>query len=172
METPKQQETRGRHRISWRGIFAAAATAGAWTFIFSGGSPWSSAGTMNAIMGRDIPADHARFFFILAGHFAVALLYAALIGSVVYRFRVIAALGVGLAVGAVLYVCNYLVFHAIGGTMQSAEGRAIITHVVYAVFATLVYKAAGVPRPRATEPGEDVTPSAPNGPRTIDAPEG
>lgn len=127
---------------------------------------------MNAIMGRDIPADHARFFMLLIGHFAVALLYAALIGSVVYRFRVAAALGAGIVVGAVLYVGNYLVFHAIGGTMQSAEGRTIITHAVFAIFATLVYKAAGVPRPRATRPGEDVTPSAPDGPRTIDSPEG
>lgn len=172
METPKQQEARGRHRISWRGILAAAAVAGTWTFIFSGGSPWSSAGTMNAIMGRDVPADHARFFMLLIGHFAVALLYAILLGSVVYRFRLVAALGAGIGVGAVLYACNYLVFHAIGGTMQSGEGRAILTHAVFAIFATLIYKGAGVPRPRATHPGEDVTPSAPDGPRTIDSPEG
>lgn len=172
METPRQQEARGRHRISWRGIFAAAATAGAWTFIFSGGSPWSSAGTMNAVMGRDVPVDHARFFVLLVEHFAVALLYAAVLGAVVYRFRVIAALGAGLAVGAALYLGNLMVFRAIGGVMQTGEGRAIVTHAVFAVFATLVYKAAGVPRPRATRPGEDVTPSAPDGPRTIDSPEG
>src|SRR5688572_3938623 len=165
METPRQQEARARQRISLRGILAAAATAGAWTFIFSGGAPWSSAGTMNAIMGRDMPLP---FLTLLLGHFAVALLYAAILGVAVYRFRLLPALLAGLACGAVLYGANLLIFRILGGQMQTAEPRAFLTHLVFCLFATLVYKAAGVPRPLPTHPGENVEPSAPSGPRPAD----
>jgi len=123
---------------------------------------------MNAIMGRDIQTSFAA---LLLGHFAVALLYAVLLGTVVYRFRLLPALGIGLAVGAVLYFCNFAIFNALGGVMQTGEARAVTTHAVFMLFATLVYKAAGVPRPRATKLGEDVAPSAPADPQPLDASE-
>ncbi|MDQ3624092.1 MAG: hypothetical protein M3463_16670 [Verrucomicrobiota bacterium] len=144
MESRKLQEQRSRQRVSPRGILAAGLTAGALNFIMSGGGPWSTAGTMNAIMGRDVSMN---LFALAAVHFAVAFVYATLIGFAIYRFRLVPALLIGVAVGIVLYGVNFVVFRGLSGQMHSPESRAFLTHIVFSLLAAGVYKGASVPRP-------------------------
>jgi hypothetical protein len=144
METPEHQEARGRQRVSLRGIAAAAFTAGLFTFFLSGGSPWSTAGTMNAIMGRDV---RLGIFTIALSHFAVAFVYATVIAAVIYRLRVLSGIAVGVAVSLGLYLINYALFRGVNSNMQSPEFRALLVHVVFGLIASGVYKGASVPKP-------------------------
>lgn len=144
METPTHQEWRARQRLNTKAIWQTALFVGGILFIMSGGSPWSTAGTMNAAMGRDLPLS---FFALLLIHMAIAYVYVFVIASVVYRLQVLMALFAGLGVGAILYLVNFASFHGLSIHMQSPEFRAILVHIVFALFASLVYKAASVPQP-------------------------
>ncbi len=99
---------------------------------------------MNAIMGRDLPIGFAALLIL---HFALSFVYTAIIALVIYRLRTGAAIpaGVGAALG--LYALNYASFYGLGVQMQSPEFRAIFVHVTFGLFASVVYKAASVPRP-------------------------
>jgi hypothetical protein len=154
METPEEQEKRGRQRISVRGIVAAALSAGFFTYLMSGGSPWSTAGTMNAIMGRDVQLG---FFTIALAHFTVALIYSAVIAAAIYRLRVLSGICVGIAVSLGLYAVNYVLFRGTNSTMPSPEFRALLVHIVFGLLASGVYKGASVPKP-LREVGESPRP--------------
>jgi hypothetical protein len=144
METPSHQEWRSRQHVSWRAIAGTTLIVGAILFLMSGGSPWSTAGTMNAIMGRDIPAGMVTLLFF---HLLIAFLYAAVIAHVIYRLRLIAALFAGLATGLALYAVNAAIFHSLPLQMQSPEGRALFVHISFSLLAAAGYKAMSVPRP-------------------------
>lgn len=144
MESRAHQEWRSRQQFSWRAAWNTALCVGGITFIISGGSPWSTAGTMNAIVGRDVPWS---FPAILFGHFVVSFAYAVCIGLAIYRLRVFAALFVGTAVALLLSVVSREVFSTLGWVMQSPEIRAVLTHLVFGLFASAVYKGASVPPP-------------------------
>jgi hypothetical protein len=110
----------------------------------SGGSPWSTAGTMNAAMGRDLPLG---FFTLLTLHFIISYIYTVAVAHVVYRLGILSGLLGGLATGAVLYGFNYAVFHGLATQMQSPEMRVILVHFTFSLFAAAIYKGASVPRP-------------------------
>lgn len=151
MESRKHQESRSRQAVSLRGILAAGFTAGALNFIMSGGGPWSTAGTMNAIMGRDVSMN---IFALAAAHFAVALAYATVIAFAIYRFRVVPALLIAVGVGLLLYGVNFVVFRGLGGQMHSPESRALLTHIIFSLFAAGVYKGASIPKPLRGDDGD------------------
>ena len=144
METPEHQEYRARQRVSWGAIIKTTGIAGLVLFIMSGGGPWSTAGTMNAIMGRDISLP---IVVLALGHFAVALLYVFVMAQVIYRFRVIP--GILACVGVVLglYALNFAIFKGLGVAQQSPEMRTFFVHVSFGLFASAIYKALAVPKP-------------------------
>ena len=144
VETVQHQEWRARQHISIAAILKAGLGTGLLFFVVSGGSPWSTAGTMNAIMGRDIPLS---FPMLALGHLALSLVYMVVIASAIYRLRTPVAVFVGLAVTMVLYGLNFAIFHLLGGTMQSPEFRVFLVHFMFGLFASLLYKALSVPRP-------------------------
>ena len=113
----------------------------------SGGSPWSTAGTMNAIMGRDVPWN---FFVLLIGHFVTSFLYATVLAFAVYRVQWVLAVFVGAGVGVALNFLSHEVFSTLGWVMQSPEVRALFTHVTFGMFGAAVYKGASVPPPLET----------------------
>lgn len=127
-----------------RAVFTTALFVGGLTFVMSGGSPWSTAGTMNAIVGRDVPWNFAILFI---GHFVASFIYAFIIALAVYRLRLIAALIVGVGVGMVLSVISREIFTQFGWVMQSPETRAFMTHTAFGLYAVAVYKGASVPPP-------------------------
>jgi hypothetical protein len=144
MESSAHQEWRARQKVSWRAIIQTALCAGGVLFIMSGGSPWSTAGTMNAIMGRDLPLG---FFTLLVLHLVMSFIYAAVIAHAIYRLRMVMALATGVAVGVLLYGVNYAVFHGLALQMQSPEMRAFLVHVAFGLVASAIYKGASVPPP-------------------------
>ena len=144
METTQHQEWRARQRISIPAIVKAGLGTGLIFFLMSGGSPWSTAGTMNAIMGRDVVMSWP---LLVVAHFAVALLYTAVIAAGIFRFKTPLAVPIGIGITLVLYGVNFAIFRGLGGTMQSPEFRAFFVHLVFGLFASLLYKAISVPKP-------------------------
>src|SRR5688572_27517766 len=144
METTQHQEWRSRQRIDVGAVLKTAVAAGAIFFLLSGGSPWSTAGTMNAIMGRDLPFG---MFTLVGLHFLLAVVYTFIIAAGIYRFRTPMAVPLGVLVGIVLYGVNYVVYSASGITQKSPEFRPIMVHLMFALFASLIYKAMSVPKP-------------------------
>lgn len=121
--------------------------AGFVLFIMSGGGPWSTAGTMNAVMGRDVRMGLGG---LIVAHFALALIYTGVIGSLVYRLRLWGAIAVGAAAGIGLYFVNMVIFRALQTGQQSPELRPILVHIVFGVLSAALYKAFSVPRPIRT----------------------
>jgi hypothetical protein len=144
MESSTHQEWRARQKVNWRAIVQATLGAGGVLFIMSGGSPWSTAGTMNAIMGRDLPLG---FFPLLFLHLVTSFIYVAVIAHVIYRLRVFPGIMAGLATAMALYALNYAVFYALPIQMQSPEQRAFFVHFTFGLLASGIYKGASVPRP-------------------------
>src|ERR1700712_5593068 len=101
METAKHQELRARGQVSLPAVVKTALLTGFVFFIMSGGAPWTTAGTMNVVMGRDIPMP---LQWLIVWHFAAAFFYVYVIAHVIYRFRVLTGIAVGIVVTMGLYV--------------------------------------------------------------------
>jgi hypothetical protein len=144
METPDHQEWRSRQQIHWPAVAKASLIAGAVVFFFSGGSPWSTAGTMNAIMGRDLPIAMLLLFVL---HFLFAFVYGGIIAAIIYRLRLVLSLMAGLGTGLALYAVNFAIFHFLTIQMQSPEARAFYVHVTFGLLVSAAYKALSVPKP-------------------------
>ena len=144
METTQHQEWRSWQRIDVAAVLKAAIAAGLIFFFLSGGSPWSTAGTMNAIMGRDLPFG---MFALVALHFLLAVVYTFIMAAAIYRFRTPMAVPLGVLVGIGLYAVNFVVYSASGLHQKSPEFRPIMVHLMFALFASLIYKAMSVPKP-------------------------
>jgi hypothetical protein len=144
MESPQHQEWRARQRVRGMAIVKAGVFAGAVLFLMSGGGPWSTAGTMNVIMGRDVPLN---YFLLALGHFAVSLIYVFVLAQVIYRFRLLPAIGVGVLVAIGLYAVNFAIFRGLGVPQHSPESKTFFVHLVFGAIASALYKAFSVPRP-------------------------
>lgn len=129
-------------------ILKTTLLAGVIFFIMSGGGPWSTAGTMNAIMGRDISLP---LQWLLLWHFAVAFSYIWIIAQVIYKLPLLPAIGVGLGMAIGLYLLNTAVFYGLGFTQQSPEGRTFLLHLIFGLIASALYKAFAVPRPLSSD---------------------
>ncbi len=143
MDSFEEQELRARQALSPSAVLKTGFGVGLIFFIMSGGSPWTTAGTMNMIMGRDF---RIGFFGLLIGHFAVAMLYTWIIGSIIYRLPTPAAVAIGVLVGVALYLANLVIFWSLRGSMQSPEFVTFFVHVTFSLFASLLYKAFSVPK--------------------------
>src|SRR4051812_2623984 len=143
METIEQQEWRSRQKLDLTAVFKTAFACGLIFFIMSGGSPFSTAGTMNAVMGRELPLPFPGLLF---GHFAMSLLYSFIIGVCIYRFPGSVGVPLGVAVGFGLYLVNTLIFQTIGIEMPNREFVTFFVHIVFSLFASLLYKAFSIPK--------------------------
>jgi hypothetical protein len=144
METAEHQEWRARQQFSPGAAFKAAFGAGLIFYYMSGGSPWSTAGTMNMIMGRDIPVSLVIIFF---AHFAVSFIYTYLIGYAIYRLPTAFAVPAGVLIGVGLFCANELIYRSAGLTQHSPEYVTFFVHVMFSLFVSLMYKAMSVPPP-------------------------
>jgi hypothetical protein len=143
MDTFEQQELRARQALSPSAVVKTGFAVGAIFFVMSGGSPWTTAGTMNMIMGRDFDLG---FWSLLFGHFALAFLYTWIIGSIIYRLKTPAAVAVAVLIGLGLYAVNAVAFFALGGKMHTPGNFVpFFVHVTFSLFAGLLYKAFSVP---------------------------
>ena len=149
MESIEHQEMRARRAVNLSAALKVGAGVGAFLFLFSGGTPWTGGGTMNAVLGRPMPWP---WFAILAAHFVLCLVYMVILANVVYRFKLIAAIGTGILTSLILFAINWGIFAMTMGYSQDiANGRALVAHVVFGLFGTVIYKAIAVPRPLADD---------------------
>jgi hypothetical protein len=143
MESPEHQEWRARQHVNWPAIFKCGLGVGLFLFIFSGGTPWTSGGIITGVMGRALPWPWP---LIVVAHFGLCLGYMAVIAHIIYRFKVLKAIIVGLVTAMGLYAINYILLT--GWSDHRDDGRALAAHIVFGLFASVVYKAISVPRPR------------------------
>ena len=133
----------------WAGLSAGL------IFVFlSRGIPWSSSGFGTSAMGRELPIREVPtvFFINTAVHFALSIIYAFVIGRLVYRFDIMPAVAVGAIIGLFLYGLNYLVF-VLGLHLQGpGEFPVAATHFFFGLVVAGAYKAFSVPRTRAARP--------------------
>lgn len=143
MDTFEQQELRARQALSPSAVFKTGFAVGAIFFVMSGGSPWTTAGTMNMIMGRDFDLG---FWTLLIGHMALAFLYTWIIGGIIYRLKTPAAVAVAVLVGIALYGANAVAYFALQGKTHSlGEFVPCFVHITFSLFAGLLYKAFSIP---------------------------
>jgi hypothetical protein len=136
---------RARQAVNMQAAFKVGAGLGAFLFLFAGGTPWTSGGTMNAVLGRPMPWP---WYAIFAVHFALCIVYMVVLANVVYRFKLIAAIGAGIFTSLVLYAFYWVVFAmTMGYNHDIANGRALVAHVMFGLLGTAIYKAVSVPRP-------------------------
>jgi hypothetical protein len=145
MESMEHQEARARRAVDVSAALKAGAGLGAFLFIFAGGTPWTSGGTMNAVLGRPMPWP---WLVIAVVHFALCIAYMFVLAIVVCRYKLIAAIGAGILTALVLFVVNWGVFAmTMGFGNDIANGRALVAHIVFGLFGAVIYKAVAVPRP-------------------------
>jgi hypothetical protein len=136
-----RQELKARQQLSWPAVAKAAIAAGAVFFFLSGGTPWSTAGTMDGVMGRLLPWGLVA---LLITHFILAFLYSAFIGWVIYRFKTFFAIPLGTLMGLPLYAVNWAVFSTLAS--KGEETRCFLVHILFALFVSILYKALSIPK--------------------------
>jgi hypothetical protein len=152
MESIEHQEWRARQEVSVAAIFKAGTAVGAALFIFSGGTPWSTAGTANAVMGRMLGLPYV---WMLVVHMALAWIYMGILAMAIYRLHVLPAIAAGVGVSLGLYIANWLLVSPFvpGGSVE--EMRVLLVHVVFGIFGSVTYKALAVPKPNDDERHKD-----------------
>jgi hypothetical protein len=145
MESIEHQEWRARRAVNLSAALKVGAGLAVLLFVFAGGTPWTSGGTMNAVLGRPMPWP---WLAVAATHFVLCVAYMFVIANVVYRFKLIAAIGAGLLTALALFAVNWGVFGMMMGfNSDIANGRALVAHLIFGLFGTVIYKAVAVPRP-------------------------
>lgn len=144
METFEQQEQRAREHMSAMAVVKAALIAGLFTFLVPGGGPWMSYDTSIAVMGRVLTDSP-----ILAGLWqaAFALAYGWVIAAVIYSMSLMGGIAVGALMSVPLYVVNSFIMKA-GFGMESNEVHVGISHFMFCLIFSCVYRAVAVPAPR------------------------
>jgi hypothetical protein len=133
-------------------MFVCALIVGAIVLVFPAG-PWMSHEAFITAMSRILSKS---LMVNIMFHFTFAVVYGAIIAAVIYRFRVVGALCLGVLTGAGLYGANYVLF-ALALGYSSNELHVCIEHIVFGLFFAAAYKGASVPRPRWKATGRPVT---------------
>jgi predicted anti-sigma-YlaC factor YlaD len=153
MESTEHQEWRARQEINVPAALKTALGMGIFFFVMTGGGPWTTDGSLNAAMGREIKMS---FWPMALTHFGLAFAYTFAIAWATYRFTLLPAIAAGIATGMVLYAINFGMFKTTGMELTGREFVTFFTHFVYSLFATMLYKALSVPRP-LTDDGPNAT---------------
>lgn len=144
METPEHQDWRARQTINYGAALKVGLGMGLFLFIFSGGTPWTGAGTANAAMGRVLPWPWPAIALL---HFSMTICYMLVIAKLVYRFRLLPALLVGVMTAGGLYLVNLAFFATTGLASDLSNGRSVVAHVILGLLGSAAYKGISVPPP-------------------------
>lgn len=147
-----------RPRPDWRAAVVAGLVAGAvlmvldmaWSVFVTGDSPWSSSYRVAAIvMGRDVLQATAEFDSLIVGvalvtHYALGVVFALLLATLVAGFHYDRSPGMTELIGALFGAFIYLVnFHGLAQFFPwFAEWRswaALIAHLVFGMTAATLY---------------------------------
>ena len=145
---PERQEAIAKRAFDWKAGLYAGLISGAFFLFLSRGMPYISPGIPNLAMGRPVGVEfEGGILFTITVQMAMSILYALVIGAVVFRFNPLPAVFVGGLVGLVLYGLNYLVFRILVGDLYGDEAGVLLVHIVYGLLAAALYKALSVKAP-------------------------
>lgn len=139
MNTFEQQDARARQSVNWTAALKVGLGMGLYLFIFSGGTPWTGAGTANGVLGR---AYEWPWLATAVVHFALCLIYLNIVALVVYRLNIWIAVFGGAATTAALYGVTYPLL----ATHNAGDTRALFSHLILGLFGAALYKAISVPK--------------------------
>ena len=80
---------------------------GLYLFVFSGGAPWLGAGVASGILGR---AYAWPWLLVAVTHFALCLLYVAIIAMAIYRLSIWFAAVAGTLIAGGIYLITFPIF--------------------------------------------------------------
>src|SRR5688572_17334921 len=98
-----QQEEIAKSEFRPRAAWISGLLAGGFFLVMSKGFPWISSGLPDAIMGRPMNFQQGGLVLASVLQMALSLIYAFAVGAIVFRFRPLAAVFSGGAVGGLLY---------------------------------------------------------------------
>src|SRR4051812_24503229 len=110
LESPEQQERRGRRELRPKAMFYSALIAGLVVWVVPAG-PWMSHESLFTAFARSV-IGNATADFVL--HVGLSIFYGWLLALVVYRLNLGLTVLAGAGLSCVLYALNYIVFAAIG----------------------------------------------------------
>ena len=146
----EQQESMAKTGFRWKAALFSGLLAGAFFLMVSKGFIYISSGLPDRVMGRAVFANSDLvFLFSAVVHLMISVVYAFLIGWLVYRLDPIPAVLSSALIGAGLFALNYLIFHFVLNQATGEEGAVFLVHVTFSMLAASLYKAFSVPR--ATE---------------------
>jgi hypothetical protein len=143
-ESSEQQERRARRRLRLKPLVTAALIAGAITFFFPAGGPWMSTEAGLAAMGRIISPN---WLVDILGQVVLSFAYGAIIAGAIYSLSTGGGIVLGTFLGLPIYAANWLIFRQLFG-FPANELHAAIAHLLFALFFSVIYRAAAVPPPR------------------------
>jgi hypothetical protein len=138
----------GPRPTQWGSAVLAGLAVGSWFLFFPRGIPWSSvAFSSPVVMGRLMPGN-ISFLTAAVVHLLVAVGYAVVIAALVRKLRPELAIVAGAAIGAVLYVLNWLVVYMYLDWWSGREWPVLAVHLVFGAFVAGAYRGlAARPRP-------------------------
>jgi hypothetical protein len=142
MTTFERQERRGRARMSLGAVLKASLLAGLFVFILPAGGPWMSTESGIASMGRVLTLDP-----IAAGafHAVIAFIYGAAIAMLIFHQRLGLSILLGVLLSLPLYAANFVIIRA-ASRMPANEMHVLLSHVVFCLLFSALYRAFSVPR--------------------------
>jgi hypothetical protein len=148
METYSEEAVVEHKSMDFKAALSAGLGVGLLFALFPHGSPWSSLTFFSpTVMGRYMTEPGGSFLAALLPHLGLSVGYAILIGLVVHRLRRVKAVLVGGAVGAVLFLINWLVFNYLVKDGSGHEPVVFFTHLAFGLMAAGAYK--GLSKPTA-----------------------
>jgi hypothetical protein len=144
-----EPDERAKSHFRWKAALWAGLGVGGVFIFLSKGVPWGSMGFAIAAMGREILIREVPTLFVvnILLHLVLSVLYAFVIGRVVYRFNIAAAVGMGGLIGLALYGVNFFIFDSLGLSSQR-EAPVAVTHLFFGLVCAAAYKAFSVPKLR------------------------
>jgi hypothetical protein len=146
METYSEEAGAGRRGIDFKAALGAGLGVGLLMALFPRGNPWSSLTFFSpTVMGRTMGEPGSSFLAALLPHLGLSVGYAILIALVVHHLRRVKAVLAGGAVGAALFVINWLVFNYLVKDGAGHESVVFFTHLAFGLMTAGAYK--GLSRP-------------------------
>src|SRR4051812_14660301 len=105
-------------QFRWGAAIGAGLFTGGILWLLSHGTPWFSSGMVSpTLMGRDLKppglVDPSRSVAIVLAQAVVSVAYGLVIGAVAARLRRMWAVMAGGAIGLLLYLLNFGIFHSL-----------------------------------------------------------
>lgn len=146
METYSEEARVERRCLDFKAALGAGLGVGLLIALFPNGSPWAGLTFFSpTVMGRTVGEPGGSFLGALLPHLGLSVGYTTLIGLVVEHLRRVKAVLAGAAIGAALFLLNWLVFHYLVRDGVGRESAVLFTHIAFGMMTAGAYKGLSKP---------------------------